>query len=459
MEIIKKIDKARFEAAIVGGAVRNILTKGEVNDWDLTTSAKPEEILKLFRNSFYNNKFGTVGIKVGDKIVEVTTYRKEQKYSDGRHPDVVVWGKSLEEDLARRDFTINAIALRYLKKKVLNSSNFQLPINAGTKTEVANFKLTDPYDGQADLKNKLIRTVGDPDKRFSEDALRILRSVRLATTLGFEIEEKTKKSIVKNALLIKKISGERVRDEIFKIIESDNSADGVYLCRDLGILKEILPELDVCFKVEQKSPKRHHIFDVGTHCTEALGNCPSKKTIVRFGTLLHDIGKAKVAAITEEGVRTFYNHEVVGGRQAADIAKRFSLSKKDREKLYKLVRWHQFSVDENQTDKALRRFIKNVGVENIEDMMDLRIGDRLGGGLQQPESWRLKLFRKRLKEVLKKPFTVSDLKVNGRDVMEILKTGPGPKVGEVLNKLFEEVVEDSKKNTRDYLLEKIESFK
>jgi len=183
--------------------------------------------------------------------------------------------------------------------------------------------------------------------------------------------------------------------------------------------------------------------------------CPTKDTLVKFATLLHDIGKAKVADITSEGVRTFYNHEVVGGRQASNIGRRFSLSGADREKLFKLVRWHQFSVDEHQTDKAIRRFIRNVGLENVEDMMDLRIGDRLGGGLQQPESWRLKLFRTRLKDVLKKPFTVRDLKVNGDDVMKVLAISPGPKVGEVLAKLFEEVVDDNKKNNKEYLLDRI----
>src|SRR3989344_813879 len=393
VKILRTMTDAGFEVAIVGGAVRDILNKKGVSDWDLTTNAKPEEILKLFKNSFYNNRFGTVGVKSDDKIVEVTTYRKEFKYSDSRHPDTVVWGKTLDEDLARRDFTINAIALKP-KGKLLAISNF--------KFQISNFSLIDPYNGQADLKAKLIRTVGNPSERFSEDALRLLRAVRFAATLGFEIEKETCAAIIKNANFIAKISGERIRSELLKIIESERSADGISLLKEVGLLTQILPELDVCFEVEQKSPKRHHIYDVGTHCVMSLKYCPSKKTIVKFATLLHDIGKAKVASLTSEGVRTFYNHEVAGGRQVLDISKRLSLSRADREKLFKLVRWHQFSVFENQTDKALRRFIRHVGLENVEDMMDLRIGDRLGGGLQQPESWRLKLYRQRLKEVLKK---------------------------------------------------------
>lgn len=445
-KILEKLDAAHFEVAIVGGAVRDILAKKEVGDWDLTTNAKPEQILKLFPKGFYNNRFGTVGVPVDHKVVEITTYRTEASYSDRRHPDVVEWGKSLEEDLARRDFTINAMALRYTSTS-LSASAQGKPL-----------QLVDPYNGQEDFKNKIIRTVGNPDKRFSEDALRLFRAIRFATTLGFEIEKKTFEAIKKNVKLIANISGERIRDELFKILICENAADGIMLTRETGLLKVILPELDECFGVEQKSPKRHHIFDVGTHCVMSLKHCPSKDIIVRLATLLHDVGKAKVADVTEEGVRTFYNHEVVGGRIARDIAARLHLSREEREKLFKLVRWHQFSVGENQTDKALRRFIRNIGVENIESMMDLRVGDRLGGGLQQPESWRLKLFRKRLKDVMKKPFTVSDLKVDGHDVMKILGISQGPKVGEVLTKLFEEVEEDPKKNNREYLLKRIKDL-
>ncbi|OGD93056.1 hypothetical protein A2697_01985 [Candidatus Curtissbacteria bacterium RIFCSPHIGHO2_01_FULL_41_44] len=458
---LERIAKAGFEVAIVGGAVRDILWKKEVSDWDLTTNARPEDILKIFPDGFYNNKFGTVGVPVdGKKVVEITTYRKEYGYSDKRHPDKIVWGKTLEEDLARRDFTINSIALKYSPRRSRSTTPPRWPASTrgvpnGLLGGGSSFEMVDPYDGQSDLKNKLIRAVGDPDQRFREDALRLLRAVRFATTLGFEIDEKTKTAIAKNAKLLSRISGERIRDELFKILVSKNATEGILLAKESRILKEILPEVDVCFEIEQKSPKRHHIFDVGTHCAMSLKYCPSQDIITRLSTLLHDIGKVKVAKVTKEGIRTFYNHEVIGARMARDIANRLHISKQERERLFKLVRWHQFSVNENQTDSALRRFIRNIGVENIENMMDLRVGDRLGGGLQQPESWRLKLFRQRLKEVLKKPFTVADLKVNGHDVMKILGITPGPKVGEVLNKLFEEVLEDSKKNDREYLLERI----
>lgn len=437
--ILEKVEKAGFEVAVVGGAVRDLLSGKKVEDWDLATNAKPQGILKIFKNAFYHNKFGTVGVPTKSGVVEITTYRSESPYSDRRHPDEVKWGNSLEEDLKRRDFTVNAMAMRFEGGKLDD-------------------KVVDPFGGRDDLKNKLIKSVGDPDERFGEDALRLLRAVRFASTLGFLIEEKTKDALVKNSKLIAEVSGERIREEIFKIVDSGMGAEGFFMLKDVGLLTEILPELDICFSVEQKSPKRHHVFDVGTHCVLSLKNCPSGDTITKFATLLHDIGKAKVANITEEGVRTFYNHEVAGGKQVKEIADRLHLSRVQKEKLYLLVRWHQFSVSEEQTDKAIRRFIKNIGVDLIEDMMDLRIGDRLGGGLQQPESWRLKLFRQRLKEVLTKPFTVKDLKVNGRDVMEILKVKPGPKVGEILNKLFDEVAQDGKKNDRELLLKRIEEI-
>lgn len=443
-KIVEKISSNGFEAAVVGGAVRDLLSGKEVSDWDLATNAVPEEILKLFPGSFYNNIFGTVGLALSDKsVLQITTYRSEEKYSDKRHPDIISWGKTLEEDLSRRDFTINALALKYQK----------------SKTGDQKYALVDLFGGREDLKAKIIKTVGEANERFGEDALRILRAVRFATTLGFTIDKKTFGAIKKHSSSLSKISGERIRDELFKIVDDKNADSGIFLMRDTGILKIILPELEVCFSVEQKSPKRHHVFDVGTHCALSLKFCPSDDTITRFATLLHDIGKAKVANVTEEGVRTFYNHEVVGGRQVREIAQRLHLSRTEREKLFKLVRFHQFSVNEHQTDKALRRFIKNIGIENIEDMMALRISDRLGGGLQQPESWRLKLFRERLKEVLKKPFTVADLKISGHDVMRELGIGPGKKVGKVLNALFEEVAETKEKNDRKRLLEKLADFK
>jgi tRNA nucleotidyltransferase/poly(A) polymerase len=431
-----------FEIYLVGGAVRDFLLGKNPKNFDFTTNATPKQIQSLFPNSFYNNTYGTVSIPVEMEglsslqktIVEITPFRKEEDYTDFRHPEKIEWAKTLEEDLARRDFTINAIA--YDGKKII-----------------------DPYHGQKDLKEKIIRCVGDPNKRFSEDALRLLRAIRFASQLGFLIEEKTREAIVKNNYLITKISWERIRDEFLKILKSDHPAEGVLFLRNTGLLKYILPELDVCFSIPQKSPKRHHIYDVGTHLVMSLKYCPSKDEITRFATLIHDIGKAKTFKKDEKtGLITFYNHEVVGKKLAEKIAERFKLSSKQKEKLVRLVAYHQFTVSELQTDKAIRRFIRNVGKEYLLDMLDLRVADRLGSGTKAT-SWRLELFKKRLIEVQKEPFKITDLKVNGYDVMRILEIKPGPKVGKVLKYLFEKVVEKKLKNEREVLLKEIEKFK
>lgn len=457
-EIVKKVRSANYEIYIVGGAVRDILTKKTPTDWDFATDAKPEEILKLFPQGFYNNKFGTVGIPHDDQVYEITTFRSEGAYLDYRHPAKVKWGKTIEEDLKRRDFTINAMAL----KPVIRDQGL------GTRKKKANYSLgtshyslflIDPFDGQKDLKEKIIRAVGKAENRFAEDALRMLRAIRIATELGFTIEEKTFFAIQKNANLIMKISEERIRDEIFKICATEFAADGFLLLRNSGLLQEILPEMERCFGVEQASPGRHHIYDVGTHLIESLRHCPSNDPLVRFGTLIHDIGKPEVVGRDAKGTITFYNHEVVGAKIARDIAQRWNMAKKQRERLIILVRHHQFTVDEATTPAAVRRFIRRVGVENIQDMIDLRVGDRLGGGLREATSWRLRRFMKMIEEELHPPFSVADLAISGHDVMRELGIKPGPKVGQILAQLFEEVQEEKSKNTKEYLLKRLKDLK
>ncbi|MEK7113025.1 MAG: HD domain-containing protein, partial [Patescibacteria group bacterium] len=301
---------------------------------------------------------------------------------------------------------------------------------------------------------KIIRAVGDAGERFSEDALRMMRAVRIAAELGFEVEEKTLDAIKKNAALINKIAKERVKEELFKIIGSPHPYNGMLFMRSAGLLEEILPELEKTFGVEQKSPGRHHIYDVGNHSLMALKYCKSLDPVVRFATLIHDIGKPQTYQKLPNGVITFYNHEVVSTKIAVNIADRLKFSKKEKDKLVILIRWHQFTVDERQTDSAIRRFIKNVGKENITDMLELRVADRLGGGARET-SWRLEEFKKRLIEVQKQPFTVKDLKIDGNDVMKVLRLRPGPKVGEVLNTLFEEVVEKKLENEKKTLLKRL----
>ena len=449
LDIYKRIDETNFEVYLVGGCVRNMLLKKLVKDWDMAASATPEELLKIFKEGFYDNKFGTVGLPVEARalagvpekkqIIEITTFRTEKGYSDNRRPDRVEWGKTIEEDLARRDFTINAIALKL-----------------EAQPQGLTHEIIDPFSGQKDLENKIIRAVGNPKERFKEDALRLLRAVRIATELSFTIEEKTWKEIIADAALIKNVSGERIRIELLRILRSDHAYEGVIALKDSNLLNYILPELMEGVGVSQKRPGRHHTDDVFTHNILSLKFCPSIDPVVRFAALLHDAGKPKVMGKDEEGLVVFYNHEVAGSIIAREICDRLKFPKKERDKIVNLIRWHMFTVDEKLSDAGIRRFIRRTGVENVKDMMDLRIGDRLGGGTQTAESWRLKLFKKRIEDQLKPlPFSINDLAIDGNDVMKELKMKPGPKVGEILQKLFLEVDEDLSKNKKEFLLKRI----
>jgi tRNA nucleotidyltransferase (CCA-adding enzyme) len=430
-DFMKQFRDAGYQIYLVGGAVRDRLLKRSTENWDFTTNATPEEVIKLFPDGFYNNQFGTVGIEimVDEKkyIFEVTTFRKESDYSDHRHPAKIEWATTIEEDLARRDFTINAMAF--------DGSN-----------------LVDPYQGKNHLDNKLIVAVGNPDRRFNEDALRLMRSVRFATQLEFTIDPATMESIRKNAELITQISWERIRDEFLKIVSAPNGDMGILLLKDTQLLHYIMPELETCFGVEQKSPQRHHIYDVGTHLVMSLKHCPSTDPVTRLATLLHDIGKAETyRKDPKTNIITFYNHEVAGAITAEKIANRLRLSNKQKLKLLTLIRHHQFTVSEVQSDKAVRRFIRQVTKEYLDDMIDLRIADRIGSGAT-PTSWRFDLFKKRLEEVQKEPFKITDLKIDGNDVMKTLGLKPGPQIGTILSEIFTDVEEGKLTNDRDQLL-------
>lgn len=431
---MKVFKEKKYQIFVVGGAVRNMLLNTDTDNWDFTTNATPEEIMSLFPHHFYNNTYGTVSVVDTPFIFEVTPFREEGKYTDSRHPGELKWADSIEKDIKRRDFTINALAY--------DGEN-----------------LIDLFNGIADLNAKIVKAVGEPDIRFQEDALRLMRAVRIATFMQFAIEEHTFNSIRNNASLLQNISRERIRDELFKILQSEYPADGIMLLKDTGLLKFIIPELEKAFEIPQKSPKRHHIYDVGTHCVLSLKFCLSKDPIVRLATLLHDIGKpATFKKDPETEIITFYNHEIVGADIALQIADRLRLSKEQKNKLFTLVRYHQFTVSELQTDKAVKRFIREIGKENIEDMLTLREADRIGSG-SKPTSWRTELFKKRLIDVQKEPFKVTDLKINGKDVMELLNIPPGPKVGEILEDIFKEVEEKQIENKREVLLKKISLYK
>lgn len=454
--ILDTLTQNGHEAFVVGGAVRDLLLKFEdVHDWDITTSATPEQILEIFPESFYDNNYGTVMIApkhIGEQagldlefedldVFDITTYRTEDGYTNRRHPDKVEWGKTLEEDVSRRDFTINAMALSSHEFRLadldLDDSGF-----ARIPMEIHDF-----HQGLADLDQGLIRTVGKAKDRFSEDALRMMRAVRIATGLNFQLEDDTAEAISSQASLLSQISQERIRDELITMLSSNYPAEGILLLEQLGLLVHILPELRQGQGIAQGG---RHRFDVWKHSIESLRGCPSRDPIVRLATLLHDVGKPKTAR--KQGPRgvTFYGHEVVGAHMSKQISDRLRLSKKDKQRLFILIRWHMFTYSPEMTDSAIRRFIRRVGLENINDMMNLRIGDRQGGG-SKATSWRLRELQQRIGENLYEPMSLKDIKIDGHRLMEILEIKPSPVLGKILNQLFELVMDDEVANEPEAL--------
>ncbi|MDD3190172.1 MAG: HD domain-containing protein [Candidatus Pacebacteria bacterium] len=435
--ITEKLRNAGFEAYIVGGSVRDFLMKKTPKDWDMTTDAVPEEIQKIFPHSFYNNNFGTVTVineetaEESLKTVEITTYRTETEYTDRRHPDKVKFTPSLSEDLKRRDFTINAMALREKDEKQ---------------------EVVDLFNGKDDLDKKIIRAAGNPDERFSEDALRMLRAIRFAVQLDFKIEEATFGSIKKNASLIENISKERIRDEFQKMILSNNPARSIELLQESGILKFVIPELEEGIGMTQN---RHHIYTIYEHLIRTLRECPSKKLEVRLAALFHDIAKPQTKA-GEGQDSTFYNHDFVGAKVTGKILRRLKFSNKTIENTSLLVKNHMFYYNTGEVSEAgVRRLIKRVGKENLKDLMDLRIADRLGSGTPKAKPYKLRHLEYLIEKVSKDPISPKMLKINGEDIMNLLDIQPGPKVGAILKVLLAEIIEDTDKNDREHLEDRV----
>jgi len=438
--IIDKLKKKGFEAYIVGGCVRDFLRNVEPDDWDVATNAKPKEIQKIFPKSFYENKFLTVTVQTDSqnpklKEIEITTYRSEAKYTDKRHPDEVKFAKTIEEDLARRDFTVNAIAME------------------------EKLKIIDPFHGEADLKRKTIRAVGNPEERFSEDALRMMRTVRFAITLGegWKIEENTERAIQKNAIWIGVISKERIRDELLKIIMSERAAEGIELLRKLSLLKYIIPELEEGYKITQN---KHHIYECYEHYLRSLDFAAKKNfnRYVRLAALFHDIGKPRVKK-GEGPDATFYGHEIVGARMAFQILNRLKFPKKDIEKIAKLVRYHLFYYNPGEvSESSVRRLLRKVEPEDMEELLQVRMADRIGSGVPKAEPYKLRHLRYVIERVSQDPISVKRLKVNGNDIMKILRLKPGPKIGQLLDILLGYVLETPEKNEKAFLEEKIKEL-
>ncbi len=442
VRVAETLEKAGFEAYLVGGCVRDLLLNKTPKDWDITTNAKPEEIEALFEDTYCNNDYGTVGVVNEDtederlKVVEVTPYRTESEYSDSRRPDKVEFGVSLEEDLQRRDFTVNAIAFR-----------------------IADAKTVDLYEGLEDLRKKRLKTVGEPDERFGEDALRMMRAIRLATELNFAIESETMASILKNKDNLKRISAERIRDEFLRIINSTQPMQGMVMLEKLGLIDYVLPEIKDSIGCEQGGI---HAYDVYEHLLRSLQAAADKEypTEMRLAALLHDI--AKPATRREGGKNkkyTFFGHEVVGARMTRTIMKRLKMPKDAAKMVETLVRWHMFFADPDEiTLSAVRRTIARVGQENIENLLNLRVCDRVGTGRPKEQPFRFRKYKAMVDQALRDPVSVKMLKTNGDRIMQQTGEKPGRKLGYILHALLEEVLEDPAKNTEEYLDNRVEEL-
>lgn len=420
-KILVKLQNAGYQAYLVGGCVRDLLMARRVEDWDITTSARPEEIQRLFKKSYYNNKFGTVTIL--PSMTEITTFRKEAKYTDKRHPDKIEFTDSLEQDLKRRDFTINAIA--FDGEKIINQTK--------------------------DLENRLIRTVGNPEDRFSEDALRLIRAIRFAGQLDFKIEEKTGRAIKKYHNLLRFIAKERIRDELIKILETEKPAQGILMLKEFKLLRHIIPELELGIGITQN---KHHIYTVFEHCLLSL-EYSRPGLALRLAALLHDIAKPYVKQGQGRDA-TFYNHDFLGAQWAIKILARLRFPKKIIKKTSVLIRNHMFLSDPDKiTEAGVRRLIRRVGSANIKDLLNLRIADRLGSGVAKARPYRLRYFEYLINKVCKDPISVKMLKINGDEVMEILKIKPCPKIGLLLKALLNEVLDEPEKNNKEYLKKRL----
>lgn len=425
--------KAGFEAYLVGGCVRDMIIGREPKDWDITTNAKPEEIQRLFEETFYENDYGTVGVVTKSenprlKVIEITPYRIEGKYSDARRPDHVTFSTKLSDDLKRRDFTVNAIAY-----------------DPSTET------LVDEHGGRADLAAKRIATVGDPHERFEEDALRMLRAVRIAAELDFTIEAEAMQGIVAQASQLEKISRERVRDELVRILLSPRPMQALYIAQKLGILRYTIPALEEGIGCAQNQA---HSYDVFEHLMRALQHAADKEwpLDVRLAALLHDVGKPATRVWSDEKKDwTFHGHDVVSARMARKILTELKFPKETIEKVTALVRWHMFFSDPDVvTLSAVRRVITRVGTEHINDLLNLRVCDRIGTGRPKEHPFRLRKYMSMVEEALRDPISVGMLKVSGAKIIEMGEK-PGPRIGWILHALLEEVLDDPKKNTGEYL--------
>lgn len=432
--VADRLRSAGYDAYLVGGCVRDLLLGKNPKDWDFTTDAVPEAIIAIFPDSFCNNDYGTVGVKTDSEdprlaIVEVTPYRSEGEYSDARRPDSVTFGVSLEEDLARRDFTVNAIALRPHDTAII-----------------------DIYGGLEDLRAKRLKAVGEPGERFAEDALRMMRAVRLAAELDFTIDSETMQGIFANRERLAQIAIERISTEFQKLILSTTPMQGIGFLEKLGLLPYVLPEIEPAIGCEQGGI---HAYDVYEHLLRTLQAAADKGYGIemRLAALLHDIGKPATRRTGGKNkLYTFFGHEVVGARMTKAILERLKLPRDIIDTVENLVRWHMFFADtEEITLSAVRRTITRVGEDQIENLLNLRVCDRIGTGRPKEQPFRFRKYKAMVDEALRDPISVKMLKMDGTKIMAITGEKPGKKLGYILHALLEEVLVDPGKNREEYL--------
>ena len=433
-EVCSRLREGGHEAFVVGGAIRDLVRNVPPDDYDLATSATPEQVTQLFRRVIPTGiEHGTVTVLLRDKSIEVTTFRTESAYTDGRHPDSVNFVTTIADDLARRDFTINGMALDPVLEQFL-----------------------DPFGGEADLHTGTIRAIGNPDERFAEDALRLLRAIRFASQLEFTIETGTWDALARASHSLGKVSHERVRDELNKILTSKRPSAGFQLMRDSGLLQVILPELCAGVEVEQRGD---HRFDVFEHSILTCDAAPRDNLTVRLAALFHDIAKPATLSVDGDGNRTFYGHDHESAGQAELLLRRLRYPNAVIGQVTHLIRHHMFHYTHDWSDAAVRRFLSRVGQEDVENLFALRRADSFAQRGSSTDLRALLAFRERIGDVLAGEHALNrkDLAVDGHDLASI-DIPPGPAMGTVIEHLFETVLDDPKQNTRSRLLKITRSF-
>ncbi len=431
IEIVNRLNTHGFECYLVGGSVRDLILGHEVLDYDFATNALPENIIGIFRRVIPTGiKHGTVSILMKQKQYEVTTYRSDGKYIDGRRPETVMFSKSLDEDVRRRDFTINGLAYDIKEEKII-----------------------DHVSGLDDIEKKIIRTIGSPINRFGEDGLRPYRACRFAAKLYFSIEKKTFEAISGALDIARQVSAERIRDELLKLLDTDKPSIGLEYMRESGLMGIILPELLEGINLSQN---KYHMFDIYYHSLYSCDAIPGEDRIVKLAALLHDIGKITTRKEIGEGESTFYNHEVVGAKITKRIMKRLKFSNEEIVRVTNLVLTHMFHYVDEWTDGAVRRFIRKVGLDNLKDLILLRLADRRGNGQRDGLPVPIIELQKRIDKVIAEDsaLTVKDLDIDGYIIMKEFNIKPGPVIGRILNELLEIVLDEPEANNRNDLLVK-----